>query len=126
MLGSARLWHPTERDGDLPHVRVHGEVVAPQAEHEHARDRLGANALEAAKGGLDGGVGLVAQVLEGALAALLLERLQDELDPLRLDLRQPARADRLDDRPGIGRAHLLPRRARYSTKNVIYLALKRF
>ena len=53
MLGSAHLWHPTESDGDLPHMRVHGEVVAPQAEHEHARDRLGAHALVAAQLRLD-------------------------------------------------------------------------
>ena len=53
MLGSAHLGHPAESDGDLPHVRVHGEVVAPQAEHEHARDRLGAHALVAAQLRLD-------------------------------------------------------------------------
>ena len=27
------LGHPAESEGDLPHVRIHGEVVAAQAEH---------------------------------------------------------------------------------------------
>eukprot|EP00966_Prymnesium_polylepis_P163912 3789861-Prymnesium_polylepis.1 len=39
---------------DLPHVRVHREVGALEAEHEHTRDGLGADALEAAQLGLDG------------------------------------------------------------------------
>mmetsp|Transcript_16451 Transcript_16451/g.49322 ORF Transcript_16451/g.49322 Transcript_16451/m.49322 type:complete len:338 (+) Transcript_16451:235-1248(+) len=105
-----RLRHPAQRHRDLPHVRVHREVGALEAEHEHTRDGLGADALEAAQLGLDGVVVERARVLHRELAALVAQRLQDALDPRRLRRRQPARPDRLLDVGGRRGQHGLPRR----------------
>ena len=38
-------WHPAQLLGDVPHVRVHGELRAAEREPEHAGHGLGAHAL---------------------------------------------------------------------------------
>ena len=107
------LRDPPEAHRDLPHVRVHGEVRAQEAEHQHAAHGLGPDALESRQLALHLLVGRVAQVFGARrLAALRDEGVQDGADPGHLDLGQPAALHRRLHLPRVRGSHGGPGRER--------------
>ena len=96
--------HP-EPHANARNVRVNRDVGQAEREAEHAGRCLAANARKCAEVGLGIGQWRIAEPFE---IERVTDRLKDVVDPLRLHLRDPARADCLFDLINRRRSHLLP------------------